>query len=144
MKVLVVNGPNLNLLGSRQTEIYGKKSLADIIRSLRKAFPKVDFHFFQTNSEGEIIDQIHTAVDGDYAGIIINPGAYSHYSYAIRDALSAVNVPVIEVHLSNIHKREEFRQKSVISPACTGVVSGFGETSYVLAVQALMEAVQKK
>lgn len=144
MKVLVINGPNLNLLGSRQTEIYGKKTLEDITRSLRKAFPKVDFHFFQSNSEGEIIDEIQTAVEGDYAGVIINPGAYSHYSYAIRDALSAVSVPVIEVHLSNIHKREEFRRNSVISAVCTGVVAGFGATSYVLAVQALLEAVQKK
>ncbi|MEE9186580.1 MAG: type II 3-dehydroquinate dehydratase [Bacteroidota bacterium] len=144
MKVLVINGPNLNLLGSRQTEIYGKKTLDGITRSVRKAYPKAHFHFFQSNSEGEIIDEIHTAVEGDYTGVIINPGAYSHYSYAIRDALSALKVPVIEVHLSNIHKREEFRQKSVISAVCTGVVSGFGETSYILAVQALMDMMRKR
>jgi len=143
MNILVINGPNLNLLGTRQTEVYGKKSLEEINRALRKSFPKVDFHFFQSNSEGGIIDEVQSSLEKDYTGIIINPGAYGHYSYAIRDALASVKVPVIEVHLSNIYRREEFRQRSVISAACTGVVVGFGEAGYLLAVHALMGAVGK-
>ncbi|MCH5221933.1 MAG: type II 3-dehydroquinate dehydratase [Muribaculaceae bacterium] len=139
--ILVVNGPNLNLLGKRQPEIYGATSLEDINRELATQLPP-DFALItkQSNCEGEIIDNIHEAgFDPDCAGIILNAGAYSHYSLAIADAIAAVNTPVVEVHLSNIYAREEYRHKSVIAPVCRGSISGFGPLSYSLALKAILE-----
>ena len=137
MRVLVINGPNLNLLGVREPHIYGTQTLADIEKDLRESFPEVAFDFFQSNHEGAIIDTIQAAIGSTYDGILINPGAFTHYSYAIRDAIGALSIPVIEVHLSNIHMREEFRRHSVIAPVCKAQFSGFGSTGYRLAVTTL-------
>lgn len=136
-KVLVINGPNLNLLGQREKEIYGKETLEDIARKMNAEAMKlnIDLSFIQTNHEGEIIDKIHES-KGKIDIIIINPGAYTHYSIAIRDAIKAVEIPAIEIHLSNIHAREEFRSKSVIAPVCVGQISGLGSTGYMLALKA--------
>jgi 3-dehydroquinate dehydratase II len=139
MKILVINGPNLNLLGKREPEIYGTTTLSDIESRLKKRFPNVQFEFYQSNHEGALIDQIQKAIDGTFDGVVINPGAYSHYSYAIRDAIAALKTPVVEVHISNIHAREEFRRHSVITPVCKGVVAGFGDMGYELAVKFLVE-----
>lgn len=139
MRLLVINGPNLNLLGTREPHIYGYQTLSDIEDEIRASFPDIDFKFFQSNHEGAIIDAIQSAMDGRYEGIVINPGAYTHYSYAIRDALAAAPVPAVEVHLSNIHLREEFRRLSVIAPACKAQLSGFGSTGYKLAVTMLVQ-----
>lgn len=140
MKILVINGPNLNLLGVREPEIYGRETLADINFKI-DAYAKelgASCDFFQSNSEGEIVSKIHTVLT-DYDGCIINAAAYTHYSYAIHDAISSVNKPFIEVHMSNVHSRDEFRHKSVISPVCKGVIAGFGVDSYLLAVKALSD-----
>lgn len=136
-KILVINGPNLNLLGSREKDVYGNETLGDIASKMIAEAGKlnVEMDFIQSNSEGEIIDKIHTS-KGAYDVLIINPGAYTHYSIAIRDAVKAVEIPVIEVHLSNIYAREEFRSKSVIAPVCVGQISGFGSSSYMLALHA--------
>lgn len=136
-KFLVINGPNLNLLGNRENNIYGDSTLEDINELLRQeATPMgVELDFLQSNHEGVIIDRIHEA-KGLYDVIIMNPGAFTHYSIAIRDAVSAVKVPTIEVHLSNIHAREEFRHHSVIAPVCRGQISGFGADSYLVALRA--------
>ena len=137
MKILFLNGPNLNLLGQRETGIYGHKTLAQIEADVRKRATdlKVEVEFRQTNIEGELVNWIQSA-PGNFASIVLNAAAYTHTSIAIRDAIAAVKVPVIEVHLSNIHSREEFRQNSVIAPVCRGQISGFGPTSYVLALEA--------
>jgi len=137
-RVLVINGPNLNLLGSREKSIYGEKTLADIENMLKEEADNlgIEIGFFQSNHEGYIIDKIHDA-RGKFDYIIINPGAYTHYSIAIRDALKAVEIPTIEVHLSNIYSREEFREKSVIAPVCVGQISGLGSTGYLLALKAV-------
>jgi 3-dehydroquinate dehydratase-2 len=134
-KVLVINGPNLNMLGIREPGIYGSLTLEDINAGLSQTGMDNDIQldFFQSNIEGEIINKIHESSQ-NYYGIILNAGAYTHYSIAIRDAISSVKDPVIEVHLSNIHKREEFRHKSVIAPVCIGQVSGFGKYSYEMAL----------
>ncbi|MGI6669191.1 MAG: type II 3-dehydroquinate dehydratase [Acetivibrionales bacterium] len=147
-KVLVINGPNLNLLGTREKDVYGAATLSDIASSVAKEAQALgmDVDFIQTNYEGEIIGKIHEA-RGKYDAIILNPGAYTHYSLAIRDAVKAVELPCIEVHLSNIYAREEFRSKSVIAPVCAGQVSGFGANSYILALHAaslILDASQKK
>lgn len=138
MKILVLNGPNLNLLGEREPAVYGDNSLQSINDRLSAKAEKMGFQLdlFQTNSEGEIIDKLHEA-RRDCAGVILNAGAYTHYSYAIRDAIAAIKIPVIEVHLSNVDNREEFRKNSVIAPVCRGSISGFGEYSYALALDAL-------
>ena len=139
-KILILNGPNLNLLGTREPEIYGHETMSDIQVMCEEEGQKLslDVDFEQTNSEDEIINQIQGA-RGNYSGIIINAAAYTHTSVAIMDALLAVDIPVIEVHLSNIFKREEFRHKSYISPASHGVICGFGGLSYKLALQAMSE-----
>ena len=135
MRFLVINGPNLNLLGSREPEIYGKSGYDALVARIREsaASMNVEVECMQSNHEGAIIDAIHKA-KGAFHGIIINPGAYTHYSYAIRDAIKAVAVPAVEVHLSNIHAREEFRSKSVIAPVCLGQICGFGKQGYRLAL----------
>ncbi|MCD6167436.1 type II 3-dehydroquinate dehydratase [candidate division KSB1 bacterium] len=136
-KILIIHGVNLNLLGTRERHIYGDKTLKDIDNHLSSVFPEVTFEFFQSNHEGAIIDKLHQARDS-FDGIVLNAGAYTHYSIAIRDAIASISVPVVEVHLSNIFAREEFRHKSVISAVCKGVISGFGIESYVLGVKALL------
>jgi 3-dehydroquinate dehydratase II len=139
MNVLVINGPNLNLLGTREPEIYGTQTLKNIQDELRRTFPKVRFTFFQSNHEGEIIDTLQSTLSKKVDAIVINPAAFTHYSYAIRDAISALTVPVIEVHLSNIHLREEFRKHSVIAPVCKAQISGFGFAGYRIAVETLLQ-----
>ncbi|MEZ0537175.1 type II 3-dehydroquinate dehydratase [Caldicellulosiruptoraceae bacterium PP1] len=145
MKVLVINGPNLNLLGKRETGVYGNKSYDDLLRQIKQKASELSImvDFYQSNHEGQIIDKLHEAQD-IYDGIVINPGAFTHYSYAIHDAIKAINIPVVEVHISNIHQREEFRHKSVTAPACIGQISGFGFNSYVLGLYALQEHVIRK
>lgn len=137
-RVLVIHGPNLILLGNRETAVYGEETLPDINRQLQEEAGRLglELAFFQTNSEGEIIDAIHGAAE-NCAALIINPGAYTHYSYAIRDALAAVRVPAVEVHLSNIYAREKFRRHSVIAPVCAGQITGLGSLGYLLALQAV-------
>lgn len=139
-KILIINGPNLNMLGKREPEIYGAQSLDNINAALsdKAAELGVTVDFFQSNIEGELVGTIHSVAD-DYDGAVINAGAYTHYSIAIRDAISAVAKPVIEVHLSNTKSREEFRHESVIAPVCKGVIAGFGALSYQLALMALVE-----
>lgn len=136
-KLLVINGPNLNLLGIREKKVYGTATLAEIASIMNKDAEMLgmELDFIQTNHEGEIVDRIHSA-RGSYDVLIINPGAYTHYSIAIRDAIKSIEIPAIEVHLSNIHAREEFRSKSVIAPVCIGQISGFGADSYLLALKA--------
>lgn len=136
-KILVVNGPNLNLLGSREPGIYGSTTLSEGMKALEKRFPKVDFAFFQSNIEGELVDVIQ---DFGFAsdGIVLNAGAYTHTSVAIHDAIKAIRTPVVEVHLSNIYSRETFRHTSLITSACIGIIGGFGIDSYRLAVEALL------
>jgi 3-dehydroquinate dehydratase-2 len=141
MKISIINGPNLNLIGQREPEIYGTQSLDGYLQLLVAAYPDVQFSFFQSNCEGDIINEIHR-VGFDSDGIVINAGAYSHYSIAIADALRSVTAPAVEVHISNIHAREEYRHHSVLAPACVGVIAGFGLDSYRLAVEAL-DAMQK-
>lgn len=138
-KILVINGPNLNLLGLREPEVYGHETLADIVSDLRSfaADREVELSDFQSNSEGELVTAIHGARE-TVDGIILNPGAYTHYSIAIRDAISGVALPVVETHLSNVHAREPFRKESVVSPVCVGVVAGFGRNSYFVALDALL------
>ena len=137
-RVLIVNGPNLNLLGSREPEVYGNSTLEDIeaVVAQKASSMGIEVGFAQSNHEGAIIDSIQSA-PGQYDGIVINPGAYTHYSFAIRDAIAAVPLPAVEVHLTNVAGREEFRSQSVIAPVCVGQVSGFGAESYVLGVRAL-------
>ena len=140
MKFLVVNGPNLNLLGVREPEIYGKNGYESLVSRIRASAQSmnVEVEIFQSNHEGAIIDKLHGA-RGSFDGIIINPGAYTHYSYAILDALKAVDIPAVEVHLSNIHKREEFRHTSVTAAGCDGQVCGLGQFGYVAAMGYLIE-----
>lgn len=143
MKIIVINGPNLNMLGKREKSIYGKNTLKDledyILNKFKKVNDEIIIEFFQSNHEGCIIDKIHEAMDR-YDGIVLNPGAFTHYSYAIHDAIKSIDINVVEVHISNIHKREEFRQKSVTASACIGQISGFGFDSYVLGITALINA----
>jgi 3-dehydroquinate dehydratase II len=137
--ILVLNGPNLSRLGKREPQVYGFRTLEDINRSLSESFPDISFEFFQSEHEGTLLEKLFNCEDrGVFSGVILNAGAFTHYSIALRDAISAVSIPVIEVHLSNIYAREEFRHKSVISAVCSGVISGFGEESYHLGVRALL------
>ena len=139
MRILIINGPNLDLLGKREPEKYGTLSLWDIENRLKEKFPGLKLEFYQSNVEGEIVNALHKAADGMADGVVINPGAYGHYSYAIRDAVAALEVPAVEVHITNVHAREEFRRHSVIAPVCKGVIAGFGAASYELAVRFLSE-----
>ncbi len=144
MKILVINGPNLNLLGTRESDIYGTMTLEDINANLQELAKGLDVELTisQSNHEGEIVDLIQNAKD--YAAIVINPAAYTHTSVAIRDAIAAVEVPAVEIHLSNIYKREEFRHKSLISPVAHGQVSGFGPDSYLLGLRAAVSIANAK
>tara|TARA_B100000941_G_C28472336_1_gene537141 strand:- start:40 stop:468 length:429 start_codon:yes stop_codon:yes gene_type:complete len=137
MKLLIINGPNLNLIGRREVGVYGKENLDQIIKwvSVSIKSSKVDLIWFQSNSEGDIIDKLHWAIDNQIEGIIINPGAYTHYSYAIRDAISSIEIPTIEVHLSNIDNRESFRKVSVIKEVCIGQIKGKGKSGYLEAIE---------
>lgn len=145
MRVMVINGPNLNMVGVREKGIYGTRSFDDICNYIKDEATKrnVEVELFQSNIEGEIINQIHKCYYENFDGIIINPGAYTHYSYAIHDAIKSVNIKTIEVHLSNIHAREEFRHKSVTAPACLGQICGLGEYGYILALDALIKSNDK-
>lgn len=138
-KIAIINGPNLNLLGKREPEIYGFETFDDILREMQGQFPDLTFHYFQSNHEGAIIDEIQKIFqESDYNGLIINAGAFTHYSYAIYDALKMLTIPKIEVHLSHIFARETFRHTSVISAACDAMISGLGKTGYFCAVQYLV------
>lgn len=146
MKLLVINGPNLNFLGIREKDIYGNQSYKGLVDYLQEeaSKKKIELEVVQSNSEGEIIDFIQKAYYEEIDGIIINPGAYTHYSYAIRDALASINVPIIEVHISNVHKREEFRHTSVTAPVCTGQIVGLGFLGYSLAMDAVIDKKKDK
>jgi 3-dehydroquinate dehydratase II len=139
MRILIINGPNLDILGKREPDVYGTTTLWDIENRLKEKYPKVKFEFFQSNSEGTIIDELHKAMDDSINGVVINPGAFTHYSIAIRDAVVSIKVPVIELHLSNVQARENFRHESVIAPVCKGVIAGFGARGYELAVEYILQ-----
>lgn len=137
-KISIINGPNLNLLGVREPGIYGHEGFGACLQRLAGRYPDVEFDYFQSNHEGAIIDELHRVGFGDYAGIILNAGAYTHTSLAIADAIAAISVGVVEVHISNVHAREQVRHHSMISPVCRGVIAGFGLDSYRLAVEAII------
>ena len=140
MKIQIINGPNLNLLGQREPGIYGSESFDNYLPKLRERFPDVEIDYYQSNIEGELINKMQeTGFFGSYDGIVLNAGAYTHTSVALQDCIRSLRCPVIEVHISNVHKREEFRHKSLISCACLGVICGFGLNSYRLAVEALID-----
>lgn len=142
-KVLVLNGPNLNLLGVREPGVYGSKTLADVEAQVIELAAAWDcaILFKQSNHEGELIDALHAAM-GDCDAVVFNPGAYTHTSYALRDAVSSIGIPVVEIHLSNVAARESFRRQSVIAPACVGQISGFGVDSYLLGLKAALDIVR--
>ena len=136
-KILIINGPNLNLLGKREPTVYGNDSFEDYLKQLREKYPQCEIDYYQSNVEGELINKIHE-VGFSYDGIILNAGAYTHTSIALHDAIKAVTTPVIEVHISNVHARESFRHVSMISAACKGIVIGFGLESYRLALESFI------
>lgn len=138
MRIQIINGPNINLLGKREPGIYGAESFESYLEKLRMAYPGLEIGYYQSNVEGQMIDKIHE-VGFEDVGIILNAGAYTHTSIALQDAIRAVTAPVVEVHISNVHKREEFRHHSMISCACVGVICGFGLDSYRLAVDYLVK-----
>ena len=142
-KILIINGPNLNLLGRREPSIYGTRSFEEYLEELRKQFPDVELSYFQSNHEGALIDKLHE-VGFTADGIVLNAGAYTHTSVALHDAIRAITTPVIEVHISNVHQREEFRHHSFISAACRGVICGFGLDSYRLAIEAMLQMKNEK
>ena len=137
MKIAIINGPNLNLIGTRETDIYGNESFERYFIKLRKKYETIDFDYFQSNVEGEIINELQSA-GKKMDGIILNAGAYTHTSIAIGDAIAAIKIPVVEVHISNVYAREEFRKYSHISSKCTGTISGFGLKGYLLAVESFL------
>jgi len=137
MRIQIINGPNLNLLGKREPEVYGTQAFESFFQTLQQSFPQVELHYFQSNVEGEIINQLQD-VGFSYDGIVLNAGAYTHTSVAIHDTLAAISTPVVEVHISNIFAREEFRHRSLITANCAGLISGFGLQGYVLALVYLM------
>ncbi len=138
MKIQIINGPNINLLGKREPGIYGARSFEDYLVELRQSYPDVELDYYQSNCEGELIDKIQE-VGFSVDGIVLNAGAYTHTSIALQDAIRSITSPVIEVHISNVHQREEFRHRSMIACACMGVICGFGLDSYRLAVEALLK-----
>jgi len=142
MKINVINGPNLNLLGRREPDKYGKMSFETYFDLLKNHFPNIVFNYFQSNIEGELINELHKSINS-FDGIIFNAGGYTHTSVALHDAISAIKIPVIEIHITNVFAREEFRHISLISGACVGTISGFGMDSYRLAVEALLEIQEK-
>jgi 3-dehydroquinate dehydratase II len=135
MRIQIINGPNLNLLGKRETSIYGNSSFEDFFSTLKTKYPDIELHYYQSNVEGEIVNKLHET-GFDFDGIIINAGAYTHTSVAIHDAIGGIKAPVVEVHISNVYAREEFRHKSLITSKCIGMLTGFGLDSYVLAIEA--------
>jgi len=137
MKIQIINGPNLNLLGVREKSIYGSSDFETYLAELRQLYPQLELEYYQSNIEGEIINKLHE-VGFSYHGIVINAGAYTHTSVAIGDAIAAINVPVIEVHISNVYKREEFRHHSMLAKNCRGVIAGFGMDSYRLGIENLI------
>jgi 3-dehydroquinate dehydratase-2 len=134
MNIQIINGPNLNLLGVREKSIYGNTSFEVYLEELRKRYVNITINYYQSNVEGEIINKLHE-IGFSYDGIVLNAGAYTHTSIAIADAIAAINTPVIEVHISNVHKREEFRHRSMLAASCKGVIAGFGMDSYRLAIE---------
>jgi 3-dehydroquinate dehydratase-2 len=138
MKIQIINGPNLNLLGVREKSIYGSASFDDYLVDLHKQYPEIEISYYQSNVEGELINKLHE-VGFSYNGIIMNAGAYTHTSIAIADAIAAINTPVIEVHISNVYKREEFRHSSMLASNCKGVIAGFGLDSYRLGIENLIK-----
>lgn len=138
MKLIIINGPNLNLLGVREPSVYGSQSFIDYLEVLRKIFPAAQIHYFQSNVEGELINKLHE-VGFSLDGIILNAGGYTHTSVAIADAIAAIKTPVIEVHISNVYAREEFRHTSLIAGKCKGIISGFGLDSYRLAIESFVK-----
>jgi 3-dehydroquinate dehydratase-2 len=133
MKIQIINGPNLNLLGKRETSIYGNQSFEDFFKDLQKRFPNIEFHYYQSNVEGELVNKLHET-GFEFTGIILNAGAYTHTSIAIHDAIGGIKTPVIEVHISNVYGREEFRHKSLITSKCVGLLTGFGMEGYAMAI----------
>ncbi len=138
MKILIMNGPNLNLLGIREPGVYGSETMEDCLTALRQRFPDVELLYYQSNVEGALIDRLQAAMTEGVDGVVLNAGAYTHTSIALHDAIRSVAFPVVEVHISNVHRREEFRRHSMIAPACSGVVCGFGLDSYRLGVAAIV------
>lgn len=138
MNISIINGPNLNLLGKREPEIYGNRTFEDYLQSLRGQFPGIQIHYFQSNVEGELINELQR-IGFEHDGIILNPGGYTHTSVAIGDAVAAIRTPVIEVHISNIYSREEYRRNSLVSAHCLGVISGLGLSGYELALRYFSE-----
>ena len=138
MQILIINGPNLNLLGRREPTVYGSSSFTDYLETLRSQYPQIQIAYFQSNVEGELIDKLQE-VGFSYDGIVLNAGAYTHTSIALHDCIRAIETPVVEVHISNVHAREEFRHHSYLSAVCKGVICGFGLDSYRLAVEALVK-----
>ncbi len=137
-KILIINGPNLNLLGSREPGIYGNSTMDDVISGLRAEYKDIEIEYYQSNHEGDIIDRLHSADKENFRGVVLNAGAYTHTSLAIADAISAIAVPVEEVHISNISARESIRHNSMITPVCRGIIAGFGVDSYRLGIEALL------
>ena len=138
MNIIIINGPNLNLLGQREPDIYGNTTFENYLESLRQRYPQVAFSYYQSNVEGELINKLQE-VGFSFDGIILNAGGYTHTSVALRDCISSITTPVVEVHISNIHQREPFRHQSLLSAVCRGVIAGFGLDSYRLAVEAIQE-----
>ena len=138
MKILIINGPNLNLLGTREPQYYGTGTMDSVLDALKSQYPDVQFDYYQSNVEGLLIDRLHQTLEEPCDGVVLNAGAYTHTSVALRDAIAAIKVPVVEVHISNVHSREEFRHRSLISAVCKGVICGFGLDSYRLGVEALL------
>lgn len=138
MKILIINGPNLNLLGTREPQHYGTGTMDSVLDVLKSQYPRVEFDYYQSNVEGFLIDRLHKTLEEPCDGVVLNAGGYTHTSVALRDAIAAIKVPVVEVHISNVHSREEFRHRSLISAVCKGVICGFGLESYRLGVEALL------
>ena len=138
MKILIINGPNRSLLGTREPQHYGTGTMDSVLDALKSQYPDVQFDYYQSNVEGFLIDRLHQTLEEPCDGVVLNAGAYTHTSVALRDAIAAIKVPVVEVHISNVHSREEFRQRSLISAVCKGVICGFGLDSYRLGVEALL------